>query len=285
MKRRTCLIATLLLVGASCSDDTDTNTTPGFRVTLETRFELASEPTFENAMGWKISLTKVAMSSGPLYYFDGAPIESAARGIDRKPGSLRRRTPILRALPELSLGLFGPSTAYAHPGHYNPGEAKGEMLATASFDLVSGPADLAAGEGTSGVFRSARFSWQSPAEGALAAELGSNVLILEGTATKDDLEKVFRLVAAQSDTLDAADKPELEGCTFEEVDIQSDGRVTVSVDPRVWLDQADFSDVDDSPDGAPLEVSAELEAARAFVRGIKKSTAFTFRFTSLEESP
>jgi hypothetical protein len=275
MKRRTLLALGTLLVLAlhGCSDDTDTNTTPGFRVTLETQVELASPPTFENAMGWEITLTKLAMSSGPIYYFDGAPIESAARSRDLPP------RPLLPTFFDPSWGLLSPHVAYAHPGHYDPGEAKGEMLEPASFDLAQGPANLPAGDGTSGVFRSARFTWQSPAQGALASELGADVLIVEGTATKGEFEKVFKLVAAKADTLDAADKPELEGCTFEEVDVQSNGLVTIAVDPRVWLDQADFSDVEESPDGTPVEVPAELEAARAFVRGLKKSTALTFRFT------
>jgi hypothetical protein len=276
MKRRTLLsLGSCFCLGLSgCSDGTDTNTTPGFRVTLETQVELASPPTFENAMGWQISLTKVAMSSGPIYYFDGAPIESAARS-----GSGPARAPGLPVV-EPGWGILSPLFVHAHPGHYDPGEAKGEMLEPASFDLAAGPATLSTGEGTSGVFRSARFTWQSPAQGALASELGADVLLVEGTATKGEFEKVFKLVAAPSDTLDAADEPELDGCTFEEVDVQSDGLVTISVDPRVWLDQADFSDVEPSPDGTPVEVPAELEAARAFVRGIKKSTAFTFRFST-----
>lgn len=275
MNRRTLLsLGSCFLLGlAGCSEGTDTNTTPGFRVTLETRVELASPPSFENAMGWEIKLTKIAMSSGPIYYFDGAPIESAARS-----GSSPARAPVVPQI-EPGWGLLSPLFVHAHPGHYDAGEAKGEMLESASFDLAAGAAELPTGEGTSGVFRSARFTWQSPAQGALASELGADVLILEGTATKGELEKIFKLVAASSDTLDAAEEPELDGCTFEEADVQSNGLVTIWVDPRVWLDQADFSDVETSTDGTPVEVPAELEAARAFVRGIKKSTAFTFRFS------
>ena len=275
MNRRTLLsLGSCFLLGlAGCSEGTDTNTTPGFRVTLETKVELASPPSFENAMGWEIKLTKIAMSSGPIYYFDGAPIESAARS-ESSPA----RAPVVPQI-EPVWGLLSPLFAHAHPGHYDAGEAKGEMLESTSFDLAAGAAELPRGEGTSGVFRSARFTWQSPAQGALASELGADVLILEGTATKGELEKIFKLVAAPSDTLDAAEEPELDGCTFEEADVQSDGVVTISVDPRVWLDQADFSDVETSSDGSPVEVPAELEAARAFVRGIKKSTAFTFSFS------
>jgi hypothetical protein len=279
MHRRTAILLSFSLLAfglPGCSDDGGPTSTPGFRVTLATQVELASPPTFQNAMGWEITLMKVVMSSGPLYYFDGAPIESATRS-----GEL----PAVHRFPQLpeiepGWGILARSFVHAHPGHYDPGEAKGEMLEPASFDLIAGAADLPAGEGTSGVFRSARFTWQSPAQGALATELGSDVLRVEGTATKGDSLRVFRLVATSADALDAADEPVLEGCTFEEVDVQGDGLVTIRVDPRVWLDQADFADLSESSDGTPVEVPAELEAARAFVRGVKKSSAFTFRFAN-----
>lgn len=251
----------------SCSDDsTETNTTPGFRVDLGTRVEAASL-SFTNAYDWEISLTKVAMSSGPIYYFDGAPIETAAL-----------YTPSTREHGPSLLDWFAPRTAHAHPGHYAPGEAKGEMLEATSFDLASGPATLGTGEGTSGVFRSARFSWESPAKGPLASDLGSNVLVLEGTATKDAESVTFRLTAKESDAFDAADEPALEGCAFEETDVQGNGTVVIHVDPEVWLDQAEFDELSGGTEAEPVEVPADHAASKAFVRGIKKSTAFTFSF-------
>jgi hypothetical protein len=269
----------LLVLVAACSNETETNTTPGFRVTLDTQVELAGAPTFENAFGWEISLSKIAVSTGPLYYFSGAPIESVARSLEQRPALRAPSSPW-----DWGLGAWAPRPAYAHPGHYDPGDAKGEMLEPASFDLAKGPFSLPSGDGTSGMYRSARFAWGSPPQGALAAELGSRVLVLEGTASRASgdttVSKVFRLAASASDVLDAADEPVLEGCTFDEVDVQGDGLVTIEVDPRVWLDQADFSDVPQSAGDDPVDVPADLEAARAFARGIKKSTAFTFRFTA-----
>ncbi len=264
------LIATSLvgaggLVTSACSDDSETNTTPGFRVVLKTRAELAGGATFTNAFDWQFTLTKVAISTGALYYFDGEPIESTA-ALAPKPDGFQ------------PWQLLSPRVAHAHPGHYVPGEAKGEMLTPASFDLIPGAVGLADGEGTSGVFRSAKVNWQSPAEGALAAELGDHVILLEGSATKGALSKVFRFVATRADALDAADEPALEGCAFDEADVQGDGTVVLRVDPSVWLDQAELDELPDSPDGEPVSPSADDPAARAFVRGIKKSSALTFHF-------
>jgi len=253
---------------ASCADDSETNTTPGFRVTLETRAELLEGPTFTNAFDWEITLSKVYVSSGALYYFDGSPIESAALPAPESESKLGFLNP------------FAPSVAYAHPGHYQAGEAKGEMLEATSFELVAGTATLATGEGTSGLFRSARFTFNSPATGPNAGELGDKVLVVEGTAVKGALSKIFRLEGGEADVLDAANEPAIEGSTFDEVDVQSDGVVTIHFNPEVWFDQAELDDVVDSSDGEPVLVPADDRAAKSFVRGIKKSSAITFSFAA-----
>ncbi len=268
MKHRlqTCTVSLFLLSLSACADDSETNTTPGFRVTLETQAELVAGPTFTNAFDWEITLSKVYVSSGAIYYFDGSPIESASIS---KPSTMSKLG---------FLNPFAPTVAYAHPGHYQPGEAKGEMLEATSFELVAGSAKLAAGEGTSGLFRSARFTFNAPATGPEASELGNKVLVVEGTAVKGALSKVFRLEGGEADVLDAADEPAIEGCTFDEVDVESDGVVTIHFNPEVWLDQAEFDTVADSTDGEPVLVPSDDVAAKSFVRGIKKSSAITFSF-------
>jgi hypothetical protein len=55
----------------ACGSDGQTS---GRRVTLETRVELASNATsFTTARGWNVTLTRAVISTGPFYYFDGAP--------------------------------------------------------------------------------------------------------------------------------------------------------------------------------------------------------------------
>jgi hypothetical protein len=233
------------------------DTTTGKRVHLSTRAELAGGTEFTNAFGWSFTLTKVLVSSGALYYFDGEPLE-----------------PVARATEPRSLSLIG--VAHAHPGHYKEGNTKGEMLVAASYDLVKGPAALAEGEGVSGLFRSARFTFESPAQGPMSAEMQVAVVIVEGTATKDGATKAFRLVGLVDDVLDADGLPNLDGCTFEETDVEDDGSVVVSIDPSVWLDQVQL---DELPDGAvPVDVARDHSAFVSFARGLKKSTAYRFSY-------
>lgn len=247
-------------LAACVGTDEDGDSTTGKRVTLATRAELRSGPSFTNALGWSFTLTKVQISSGALYYFDGEPLEPVARAPARPP------------VGSLLLGV-----AHAHPGHYKEGNAKGEMLEAASYDLVAGAATLGTGEGVSGLFRSARFTYQSPAAGALASEMGAAVVIVEGSATKDGVTRAFRLVGLADDVLDAEGEPVLDGCVFEEIDVEDDGTVTVGIDPSVWLDQADLSGL---PEGSvPVEVAREDVVHLAFARGLKKSTACHFSFS------
>ncbi len=245
-------------LSACATDEEDGDTTTGKRVTLATRAELRSGSSFTNAFDWTFTLTKVQISSGAFYYFDGEPLEGSAEA---------------RTAPR-SFSLIG--VAHAHPGHYKEGNAKGEMLTAASYDLAAGPADLGAGEGVSGLFRSARFSFQSPAQGAMAAEMASAVVIVDGTASKGGVTKAFRLVALAEDVVDAEGRTQIDGCIFDETDVQDGGTVIVSIDPSVWLDQAEL---DTLPDGTtPAEVARDHAVHLAFARGLKKSTAYRFSF-------
>ncbi len=242
--------------------DVDPQTTTGKRIVLHTEATLGGTAEFTNAFQWTIHIDKALVSTGPFYYFSGAPIVTADN-----------RT------PTRDLNPFAIKHAYAHPGHYVPGETLGEMLESSSFDLVAGVTPLADGDGITGVYRSTQFHWQAPPTGPAAAELGANVVLLEGTAKKDALIKHFRLVGGMADVLDPEALPQVDGCTFTEFDVQSDGKVTAKIWPSIWLDQAEFDDVPDSPDGKPVDVPADNRAAKAFVRGLKKGQAYTFEFT------
>lgn len=247
-------------LASACSDDTG-ETTAGHRIALRTRAELAGEPRFENAFGWDIELKEVTVSVGALHYFSGSPIEG-------------EEASIVPVAPRPSLlGWLAPASAHAHPGHYKEGDARGEMLVPTNIELALGPVDLPAGEGITGVVRSGRFTWGEP-----PSDLDGALVVVEGTATKGELHKVFRLRGERADVLDSSDEPEVVGCVFHEVEMESDGVVTLRVDPRVWLDQAEFDTVPDSEDDEPVDVPEDDLAARAFVRGLKKSSAFTFSY-------
>lgn len=237
-------------------------TTTGKRVVLRTEATLGGTQDFTNAFMWSIHIDKAIVSVGPFYYFSGAPIVTAMNTPSPRPAN-----------------PFAIRSAYAHPGHYVPGDALGEMLAPASFDLVAGVTPLADGEGITGTFRSTEFHWTTPAVGPLAADLGANVVLIEGTAKKDAMTKPFRLVGGMADVLDPEMRPQVDGCTFTEFAVETDGKVTARIWPSVWLDQAEFDEVPDSPDGKPVDVAADNRAAKAFVRGLKKGQAYTFEFS------
>lgn len=248
---------------SACGSDATT----GARLTLKTRFvadDGIASP-FTNAYGWSIRLDRVALSVGALYYFDGAPI-------------LSYRAPRSRGLNVLA-ELLGPRVAYAHPGHYQAGDAVGQMLVPAAVDLAAGPADLAAGEGTTGTFRSARFIFGETPSGSVADVLGPYVVVLEGKGTKGAMVRAFRGVADILDVEDGDREPRLEGCAFDkETVVGENGTITVHVKPSVWLDQVDLEELAESA-GDPVEISREHMAFEALTRGLKKGAALVFSYT------
>ncbi|OQB10883.1 MAG: hypothetical protein BWY17_04177 [Deltaproteobacteria bacterium ADurb.Bin207] len=250
------------LASSGCGDSAEEKTA-GKRVTLRTRVESAddlSKPTL-NARGWSVTWSRVLVSVSSLYYYDGAP-------------------PSLARLPSPSLWQrwFGISVAHAHPGHYQAGNAMGQMLTAASFDLVSGPTDLAEGEGVTGPYRSASLLFGSPAQGQMAAVLGSNVILVEGTATREQEIRVFRARATAADVTNASGTVGVDGCVFDEATINDNGTVVVRFSPSVWIDQVDFTDVPASSD-TPVEFPAGSAAQQAFtLLGVTRASAYSFAF-------
>ncbi len=254
-----CAIALAVTTGAfgvaleACSGDGSSGTT-GRRVRLQTMVEVApaAEAPFTNALGWTITLSKALVSIGPLYYFDGEPLFS-------------RRPELLRAL--------SPKRAWAHPGHYVPGDAKGEMTVASSVDLLAGPTALASGEGVSGAYRSARFTFGAPPVGPHAAALAGQVVVVAGEATNGEATVRFTASADATDVADAEGAPIVEGCVLRNGDVQADGTVTLTIEPTVWLDQVDFA-------GMPQDAETALAgvARDGFVRGLKKGSAYVFSY-------
>src|SRR5262245_60607211 len=97
----------------ACGEESES--TGGKRVVLHTRLDVddAARKTFSTAFGWQVTLTKALVTTGPFYYFDGAP------PLVRLDASPRYQ----RAARWLGLG-----TVHAHPGHYQEGNALGQML-------------------------------------------------------------------------------------------------------------------------------------------------------------
>jgi hypothetical protein len=255
--------------GAALSACGAGETTGSKRVSLKTHIvaDDGVDAPFLNAFGWSVKLSKAALSVGALYYFDGATIFSAGLPPAR-PG-------------ERFAVLLGVGTAWAHPGHYQAGNAMGQVLLSSSVDLALGPSDLPLGEGVAGIYRSGRFIYEKNPTGSAALELAGHVVVLEGEATKDTMKRVFRASALADEVLDASGEPRLEGCAFDgEPDVQEDGTITVHVKPSIWLDQAEFDTMPESADGAPLDLPKDSEVEKAFIRGLKKGTAIVFSYST-----
>jgi hypothetical protein len=256
------LASAALVVGTGplgCSDDGGSGTT-GRRVSLDVKIAASPESKqFTNAKGWSVTLTKAVVATGAFYFYDGETLfaGNAPRG-------------------RSGWGLI--NTALAHPGHYVPGNAKGEMLTPSSADLLAG-GTLGNGDGVTGLVRSATFSYGSPPAGPLASELGASLIVLEGTATKDAESRIFRAEIDAEELKDTKGFTQIEGCPFAATDMQSDGTVAITVKLPMWFDQVDFNDEPKSIDGKPVLLPAGL-ARNQLVRGTKAGLAYTFAFQS-----
>lgn len=253
-----------------CIEACSSGETSGARVVLDTRVELAPNgQSFTTARGWDVSLSRVLISTGPFYYFDGAPPV-----VQVAPGASKDVWPAL-------LDVLGPSEAFAHPGHYKAGDALGQMLDAWSIDLLAGVADLPAGDGVTGTYRSASFSFTSPPEGPLASAMQAHAAIVEGAAGRPG-QAPFRFVA----TADLADIERraadgyIDGCEFQELDIQESGRVTVRVNPKVWFDWVDFAELEAATGSTPRAFPEGSQPEVAFALGLAQLSAYAFSFSA-----
>jgi hypothetical protein len=257
-----------LALGLQACSGENNDDTGGKRVVLHTRVTVDPEATngFDSGLGWHVTIDKLIITVGPFHYFDGAP-----------PLVLNEReSPSRWASNWLGLG-----TAFAHPGHYQAGNALGEMLETTSVDLLAGPADLADGEGVTGTFRSARFTFPEAPSGPMAAELGAHVALVEGTATKAGEDtRVFRAIGDFSEIAKSESKAEISGCQFVETKVADDGTVTLTVKPSVWFNIVDFAQSDPGAAGAPAEFPAGSQPAIAFTQGLAQLSAYRFEYSN-----
>ena len=248
-----------LVAGAPAGCAGDEGTT-GKRVTLELHVtgSAGARAPFTNAAGWTVTLERALVATGPMTFYDGATIFSSARH---------------RGLS------FAGRAAFAHPGHYVAGEARGEVGAPSSVDLRADTV-VGTGSGVSGTVRSATFRFASSPSGPFAADLGGSVAVLEGTATRGEASRRFRAEIAAAEVLDTKGAPAVEGCPFAETDVEADGVVTLTVKVEAWFDQVDFADVAPAAAGARTTLAAGSLAKNTLVRGMKAGTPYGFAFAA-----
>jgi len=249
----------------ACSSEGDA--TSGKRVVLHTRVQVDELATakFTTALGWDITLTSAAVSAGPLYYFDGTPPLVLGERHDTWQYAAR---------------VLGLGTAHAHPGHYQAGNAMGEMRESSSLDLLGGAVEFPDGEGITGTYRSARFTFSAPS-GPAQKQLGAHVAVAEGKAEKDgELPRHFRAFADLTTLEYSVAEGKIEGCELTQVEVEGDGTITVTVNPKIWFDFLDFTDTEAGSADAPVEFVEGSAPQIAFVLGITQLSAYKFSFSN-----
>ncbi len=256
------LVSVLLVDG--CGDAADSTT--GQRVSLRTQLTLEKDGSeFETAFGWSVKLDEAFIAGGALYYFRVAP-------------------PIVQVVKSHDWRfawrpLLGVNVAHAHPGHYQAGDALGEMLEPWSVDVLEGNTRLADGYGLTGRYRSARFSFSSKVSGSAAKALDGHAAVVRGTATFDGEEtRYFVAIADLADIEKSVSDGAVYGCRFEEVDVEGDGTVTVEVKPRVWFELVDFSELEPGSETEPTTFPADSQPLIAFAQGLADLSAYQFSY-------
>jgi hypothetical protein len=249
------LLAAATLLEA-CTDD-DTSGTGGQRVALRTRAEVvANGEAFTNAQGWSVELSEALLSVGSLYYFHGAPAVEASRWP----------------------ALLGLRTAHAHPGHYQSGDALGQMLEPWAFDVLAGGA-LPDGDGVTGVYRTGSLVFAAPSAGPAAGELGELVASVRGVANKEGEEsRHFRALAGFDEVARSVADAAVAGCPFEEATVGGDGTVTVTFTPEIWFRLVDFALVDAGTEDEPADFAPQTQPRIAFSQGLAQASAYSFAF-------
>lgn len=249
---------------AACSSNDSGSGTTGKRIVLHTSAagDAATKTKLTTGFGWDVTLTKAAVATGGLYYFDGPP-----------PTAMRKKS-----VGERFASLFE-GTAYAHPGHYQAGTALGQVVIPqpVTLDLFGAtPIALPDGEGITGVYRSARFVLPSAPPGG--AVLGQHVAVAEGSAVKHDGTSTqpiyFRLVADYADLQASIQEGAVDGCVLDETTVTDSGSIALEVKPSVWLNLVDFSKL------APGTAAAPTEAKDAgFSQGVTQLSAYHFTYS------
>ena len=221
---------TVALAGVACGGDTGRS---------RTRFDLSvrGDPgaTFTTSAGYDVTLTAARISVAKVEFFDGEPLFSEKGVLDLIVG-----------------------TAHAHPGHYQEGEALGDVLTPAVVDLLSDAPPTLEGNGVTGAYRSARVDIAPGSEGEAS-------VVIAGTARRDGVDHPFAgELRLDESVAGVAVGHRVDGAR---------GRFAMRVHLPTWLDRAEFDEV--GPSGA-LEPNTQPHTA--WLRGVRNTSAYRFDF-------
>ena len=199
-------------------------------------------PTAANDSGWTVSLTSATATVSTVRFFTGKSL-------------LTRRF-------DWSSLLIG--TAHAHPGHYLPGEALGELIATTEVDLLSTtPVALGEASAVTGEYGSMQLTF-----------VGSGMR-LKGTATRGSSTVRF-------DTTAYLPPIALEGISFDQKIGTEAGTVNISVLLQSIVSRIDFSATGAAgADGVTTFTSAD-PAFNGFVRGLQDTSSYSVKWITAQ---
>ncbi|MFP2906229.1 hypothetical protein ACLESD_14415 [Pyxidicoccus sp. 3LFB2] len=209
----------------------------------------ATLPSGTNERGWTVTVESAHASLGPVRFFEGRVLLSS------------RRTPRFDWY-----SLVG-GTAHAHPGHYLPGDAMGEVLTTATVDLLAGAA-LGDANAVTGEYGSLELTLQPPTASTDATGvLGGHAVRVRGTARNSD-GGTLRFDAVTDVAAPVA------GVRFEKSMGMEAGRVRIAVDLGKWLGRIDFATATDPDADGIYTLPADSQARNALVRGVEDTTTY-----------
>ncbi|HWA74533.1 MAG TPA: hypothetical protein VG937_19440 [Polyangiaceae bacterium] len=262
---RIALFFSALACIAGCSEAATT----GKRVTLRTAMAKSAEVgTFTTGFGWDVTLTQAAIATNGFYYFDGPPPTASFKA---KKRGFRQR------VADWMLG-----SAWAHPGHYQAGDALGQTLLpeAVALDLFSDPlTPLPDGVGVTGTYRSAQFV--IPSEPPADAVLAGHIAIAQGTAVEHGSSEGaptyhFRMVADYADIEMNVNGGAVDGCVLDETAVVADGKISVEIKPAIWLNLVDFSKLDPGNEDDPTEARDA-----GFSQGVTQLSAYHFAYSEV----
>ena len=273
--------STLCLLGfcsalAACSSK---NSTTGSTVVLHTfgNGDPSATSQFTTGFKWQVTLAKAAVAISGLYYFDGPP-----------PTTMLRPRP-LTPLERLE-NVMGVTTAWAHPGHYQAGTARGQTIPPAPVTLdvlASTLTGFGDGNGITGPYRSGRvvLPMTAPSDPAL----DGHIAVAEGQAIPENEPTdggtpspiYFRLTADYADISASIQNGAVDGCVLDDgttdgvdVDVEGNGTITLQVAPSIWLNLVNFSKIAPGTADAPTEAKDP-----GFSQGVTQLSAYHFVFT------
>jgi hypothetical protein len=205
-------------------------------------------PAGANERGWTVTLESAHVSVGPVRFFEGRVL-------------LSRRAPRFDGY-----SLLG-GTAHAHPGHYLPGDALGEVLPPRTVDLLAG-ATLGDASAVTGEYGSMELTLRAPTPATDAqGVLGGHAVRVRGTARNADGGTV------RFDAM--ADLPApVAGVRFEKSLGMEAGRVRIAMDLGRWLGRIDFATATDPDADGVHTFPAGSQAQNALVRGVEDTTTY-----------